>query len=105
MGNLCPLRLQRADPSQRHYQVPLFCLRKLERRYLLGRSNPGAACHKRIAVTLQPRKVREISEENLELKRIFEKINEVPIDRKRVPFDQYDLSLEPIDLRFWREMV
>jgi hypothetical protein len=43
-------------------------------------------------------KVREISEENLELKRIFEKINEVPIDRKRVPFDQYDLSLEPIDL-------
>ena len=34
----------------------------------------------------------------MELKRIFEKINEVPIDRKRVPFDQYDLSLEPIDL-------
>jgi hypothetical protein len=43
-------------------------------------------------------KVREISEENLELKRIFEKINEVPVEKKRVPFDQYDLGLEPTDL-------
>lgn len=43
-------------------------------------------------------KVKEISEENLELKRIFEKINEVSTDKKRVPFDQFDLGLEPIDL-------
>jgi len=43
-------------------------------------------------------KVKEISEENLELKRIFEKINEVPRDKKRVPFDQFDLGLEPSDL-------
>ena len=44
------------------------------------------------------KKIMEISEENLDLKRIFEKINEVSIDKKRVPFDQYDLDIEPIDL-------
>lgn len=43
-------------------------------------------------------KVTEIREENNELRRIFEKINEVSIDKKRVPFDQFDLGLEPIDL-------
>jgi len=43
-------------------------------------------------------KIRETSEENLELKRLFEKINAVSIDKKRVPFDQLDLDIEPIDL-------
>lgn len=44
------------------------------------------------------KKVGEIREENVELKRIFEKIDEVSSDKRRVPFVQYDLGLEPIDL-------
>lgn len=43
-------------------------------------------------------KINEIKEENTELRRIFGKINEIPIDKKRVPFDQNDLGLEANDL-------
>jgi len=43
-------------------------------------------------------KIKEIIEENLELKRIFEKISKISIEKKRVPFDQHDLGLEPFDL-------
>ncbi|MBN1324436.1 MAG: AAA family ATPase [Methanotrichaceae archaeon] len=43
-------------------------------------------------------KVKEIIEENLEIKRIFERISNVSIDKKRVPFDQRDLGLEPSEL-------
>jgi hypothetical protein len=43
-------------------------------------------------------KIKETIEENMELKRIFEKMIEAPFDRKRVPFNQYDLGLEPVDL-------
>ncbi len=43
-------------------------------------------------------KIEEIKEENADLKRIFEKINQIPSEIKRVPFAPYDLELEQSDL-------
>jgi len=43
-------------------------------------------------------KKKEIIEENLELRQIFDRLDKLSIDKKRVPFTQRDLGLEPHQL-------